>query len=576
NQIKATITTLGSSPSTIDYYTRCHIEEINLHGDPALRINNFAKPDYVVEDQFVKLSPQIISVADGHFSLNVKFMNIGRAIRDSMRVTVKQQLPDNSIRVLYDHVIPATLYSDSLVMTVPINPNTDKGLNKILVSLDEGNRIDELAEDNNKLSKDFYIFEDELSPVSPYNFSIVNNQNVTFYASTANAVSGLRTYLMEIDTTEQFNSPFKKSYSTNGVGGIVQFTPNNLTFTDSTVYYWRTATSPSGTNSIIWNTFSFIYKPTGGPGSNQSHYYQHLRSDPTNITLASDGKWKFTSGMASVKMKNGVFPTAANQAQDFEVNVDGGNIVQSVCTVSGLIVFTVFNPVDFKPISNSVSGPGLYGSDDVCGPSRQYSFNYSTLIPQKRYDAVSFLDNVVPNGYYVVAMNLANVTLSQNTFADVWQGDTSVLGHNNSLYHRLKSAGFAQIDSFNRPRAFNFIYKKQDNSFVPVYKLSDSLYDKIDLTVDCPTIKGSGSLTSPLFGPARSWTEFHWRGSRLEAGPGDSVSFNIIGVSPAGIETPLMTIDSTNKDVNISSISAAQYPYLKLQMNTQDTIQGTP
>ena len=57
NQIKATITTLGSSPSTIDYYTRCHIEEINLHGDPALRINNFAKPDYVVEDQFVKLSP---------------------------------------------------------------------------------------------------------------------------------------------------------------------------------------------------------------------------------------------------------------------------------------------------------------------------------------------------------------------------------------------------------------------------------------------------------------------------------------------------------------------------------------
>ena len=188
-------------------------------------------------------------------------MNIGRAIRDSMRVTVKQQLPDNSIRVLYDHVIPATLYSDSLVMTVPINPNTDKGLNKILVSLDEGNRIDELAEDNNKLSKDFYIFEDELSPVSPYNFSIVNNQNVTFYASTANAVSGLRTYLMEIDTTEQFNSPFKKSYSTNGVGGIVQFTPNNLTFTDSTVYYWRTATSPSGTNSIIWNTFSFIYKP---------------------------------------------------------------------------------------------------------------------------------------------------------------------------------------------------------------------------------------------------------------------------------------------------------------------------
>jgi hypothetical protein len=36
----------------------------------------------------------------------------------------------------------------------------------------------------------------------------------------------------------------------------------------------------------------------------------------------------------------------------------------------------------------------------------------------------------------------------------------------------LKNAGFLEIDSFNRPRAFNFIYKKQDASFIPVYQLS--------------------------------------------------------------------------------------------------------
>ncbi|MBK6635492.1 MAG: hypothetical protein IPG38_15395 [Chitinophagaceae bacterium] len=99
---------------------------------------------------------------------------------------------------------------DSISLFVPINPTTDKGLNKLLVSLDVDNRVNELSETNNDLTKDFYIFEDELRPVSPYNYSIINQQNISYYASTANPLSTMRQYVMEIDTTELYNSPFKK------------------------------------------------------------------------------------------------------------------------------------------------------------------------------------------------------------------------------------------------------------------------------------------------------------------------------------------------------------------------------
>ncbi|MEO7308539.1 MAG: C25 family cysteine peptidase, partial [Ferruginibacter sp.] len=204
NQMKATLQTLGGNPNSLDFYTRIHLEEINLHGDPALKINYFAKPDYVIEDQLVKFTPSIISVADQTFKIDIKMLNIGKAIRDSIRVSVKQKLPNDTVRVLYDRVIPAILYSDSISLIVPINPNTDKGLNKLTVWLDVDNKVNELSETNNILTKDFYIFEDELRPTLPSNYSIVNQQNIKYYASTANPLGGQRQYVMEIDTTELF------------------------------------------------------------------------------------------------------------------------------------------------------------------------------------------------------------------------------------------------------------------------------------------------------------------------------------------------------------------------------------
>lgn len=573
NQIKAVITALGSNPQTIDYYTRIHLEEVNLHGDPALKLYNFAKPDYVIEDQLVKLTPSIISVANGQFNMNVKFMNIGRATNDSIRVTIKQQLPDNSIRSLYNQLIPAPKYMDSVVMNVPINPNTDKGLNKLIIVLDEGNRVDELAEDNNTLTKEFYIFEDALNPVSPYNYSIVNQQNITFYASTASATSGQRQYNMEIDTTELFNSPFRKAYTATGSGGIVQFTPTNLTFSDSTVYYWRTATTPLDNSAYIWNNYSFIYLPNSSIGSNQSHYYQHLKSFGSGMTLNANRRWDYDQYNSYVKIKNGVFPTAASDAQDFEVDIDGSNNIQSVCGISNIII-NVFTPFGMVPWLNNYPGTPLYGSDNVCGPTRKWNFQFNILTQAKRKAAMDFLD-MVPNGYYVTIRNTSGVAVASNTYAADWQNDTLVYGHNNSLYHRMRDAGFVEIDSFNRPRAFNFIYKKNDNSFIPAYKFSAGTTDKVILDAMVPAGKASGTVTSPLFGPANSWSQFHWRGSSLEP-VGDSVTFNVIGVSPTGAETVLYTVDSTQKDVNISAINAVQYPYLKLKMNTYDTIKGTP
>lgn len=574
NQLKSTLQYLGGNPGSLDYYTRLHLEEINLHGDPALRLNSFTKPDYVIEDQLVKFTPNIITVADQNFKVDVKMMNIGRAIKDSIRVTIKQKLPNDTIKVLYNKLIPSVLYMDSISIVVPINPVTDKGLNKLLVSLDVDNRIGELSETNNDLTKEFYIFEDELRPITPYNFSIVNQQNIAYYASTANPLSSLRQYVMEIDTTELYNSAFKKTFTVSGVGGIVEFKPSNISFTDSTVYYWRTATVPAPGNNYIWNSYSFIYLPNSTSGYNQSHPYQHLKSSVTDMSYSANNKWQFNGSNKAIKIKNGVFPTAASQAQDFSVEIDGANDIQSVCGVSA-IIFNVFSPFDMVPWRNVYPGTPLYGSDNVCGPTRKWNFQFNVLTQAKRIAAVNFLDQI-PVGYYVTARYTSGTVSSTNTYANDWMTDTLAMGSGNSLYHRLKNAGFIDIDSFNRPRAFNFIYKKQDASFTPSFVFSEGITDRIVLNTVAPTIKSSGTITSPLYGPASSWSQFNWRGAREEVAAGDSVSFKVIGVSSAGVETTLYTVDSSTKTFDISAVDAFLYPYIKLKMFTSDTIQGTP
>ena len=55
-----------------DFYSRSNVEELLLHGDPAVKINPHAKADYVVTDPLVKITPGFISVAERSFKVNAQ------------------------------------------------------------------------------------------------------------------------------------------------------------------------------------------------------------------------------------------------------------------------------------------------------------------------------------------------------------------------------------------------------------------------------------------------------------------------------------------------------------------------
>jgi hypothetical protein len=562
--------------SQLDFYARMHTEQNTLHGDPALRPNTHAKPDYVIEDPMVKLSPSFISIAETSFKVDARYINMGRAINKEISVEIKRLLPGASgyVTVLKD-TIPGIRFEDSVSITLPIDPLTDKGLNKIMITIDADNVVDESWENNNTIIKDVFIFEDDARPVYPLNFAIINKQNIQLYASTANPFSPSKQYRMEIDTTTFFNSSFKRTVNVTSVGGLLEFTPG-LTFTDSTVYYWRV--SPLDANGVAskWNEASFIYLPNSDFGFNQSHFYQHTKSYSERVFIDSTTrKWEYHPVLNNLFIRQGLYPTSSPNAADYYTAVNGDAFIGPGCQYNEIII-NVYNPISFKPMENI--GGNLFGSYNCATLNREYNFHFYMGDTASRRKARDFLQNNVPEGAYVQIRSNTAPYAGINTYAPVWKSDEVYYGANNTLYHYLKDQGFTTIDNYDTTRCFVFVYKKNAlATYTPTIEFSQNIYDRLLVSVACPTPDTVGYTTSPVFGPAKKWKQLFWRGSGVDAAPNDAPRISLIGIDASGTEaTVLDNLDLSQQDVDISAINAAQYPYVRLRIRNLDSITLTP
>ncbi|WP_165871421.1 C25 family cysteine peptidase [Flaviaesturariibacter flavus] len=557
-----------------DFYARATAEESNLNGDPALRLNPHPKPDYVIEDPLVRVSPGFVSVADNSFHLTAQALNIGRAINQPVVIEVKRTFPAGNSQIIYRDTLPGIRYIDSVGIDIAIDPNRDKGLNRITVTIDPDNTTDEIYENNNSVTKDLFIYEDEARPVYPYNFAIVNRQNIRFVASTANPFASNRAYRMEIDTTERFNSALKVTTNLTSPGGILEFQPT-ISFRDSTVYYWRVA-EVANSGDQKWSNSSFIYIPGNDSGFNQSHYYQNLHSTYQRMHMDTvTRRFRFNEVTHEIFLRHGLYPNTSGQANFYTVSVDGIPTFGPGCLYDQLI-FNVIDSNSFRPWLNQTTPTGgLYGSNALCNSGQRYNFLFMLNSAAQRKAAMDFIDRV-PAGDYVIMRSAASPTT--NTYVDAWKADTLLYGSGNSLYHRLYNQGFLTLDSINRPRGYAIIFKKDRASVMPpVYYVQSVPSEPITFTAIPHTPDSMGTVTSPQFGPAAAWKRLLWDGASLETPRTDSVTLSLLGIRGNGtVDTLMSGIRPGQNDIDISSVSAATYPYLSLQLNTKDTAHYTP
>lgn len=580
--VQSSITNLEAQPN---YYTgspttlmACHY--MTYHGDPAYKVSTADYPDYYLDQSLVSHSPKLVTVQMNTFNLELDLYNIGRAIDTVLNIAIERVFPDGSTAFVTSQQVIAPYFNSTITIPIPVGNNTVLGLNKFNIYVDSDNKIDERpapsAENNNDVFQYcVFILSDAIVPIAPYEFAIVPNTPITLKASTGNAFAPLQTYVVQIDTTEYFNSPLFQQTNISQVGGLVEWTPS-LTYLDSTVYYWRVSTdSVSPTAGYHWSGSSFIYIDGSYPGWNQSHFFQYLKDEHTNIyTKAPSRKFEFINSIQEVTATTARTGYAPNNPILHPENValyfNGSKIDKCRCLNENGIYVSVIEPETlnfWKLPSGSPSTPIKYGAYNCDAALGRYSSNllFKTQTSQGINALDNFIRDSIPDGHYVLVYTLNDAT------PDNWS---------TSLVNAFKEEGAWYIDDWIANSVPNItavpwgtFFKKGDSSYVHKNSvLGTTPDDVINVSGPIQEVWFQGKQTSTVIGPANYWGSMHWNHDNKT---NDKVSIEIYGLDANQNTRTLLIGPTTNLSESLTTIDPAQYPYLELVWHTLDSVDNS-
>lgn len=581
-QMKNTINSLNLGS---DALLRQHAEQIILNGDPATGMFSFPKPDYAVEERSLTFKQLNLTTTLDSFDVSFVVYNLGQYKRDSISVFVKRTLPNGIENVILNKFYPGISYTDTIYLRIPVQGNLAIGDNALDIIIDQEGFVDEVTESNNSIKRVFSIYNDDLVPVYPYEFGIVSNQSVTLKGSTLNPFAKLNRYVMQIDTTEAFNSPLLTSASITSTGGVIKWQPP-IILRDSTVYYWRTAMDTSSSNPTFkWSYSSFIYLNGSLAGWNQSHFYQFQKDQYADIMLDSASrKFNFVGVNKKLLVQNVCLyspPPYTYSWPDYRVKLNGSTLYTDGCDPYpgySSLQFIVIDTLTGAPWRNAVVGTdGRFLSYKPCRTGDLtdpfFEFAFTNTIWRKRI--MNFLDSI-PDGTYIMIQPRLCTGLTCGTlnkyFIKDWKADTTLYGSNNSLYHKLYNMGFTKIDSFYKNRPMVFFARKNRPATVEQFIEEDStkvLAKEFDFT----TYLYEGRITTDKIGPAKQWDMFIRSGATNDPGTGDSVNVDVFGIDLDNHETLITTVRG---DTSLAFIDTKTYPYIRLSMLNRDNNYATP
>ncbi len=560
--IKATIGNLDNS----SFDTRRLNQQMALHGDPAVRLNTHAAPDYLVKTSAVSFEPDLISTSLDSFDMNITVSNIGRNIASNFRLKVDRTLPGGTVITVVDESIPAPAYEGTYTFTLEVGDNS-LGQNQFCITVDSEDEISEgplpFAESNNSFCLNQYILSDDILPVSPYPFSIIPDQGITLKASITNPFAEELDFFFEIDTTELFDSPLKQTTVITQDGGLLEWTPS-LTYADSTVYYWRVQVDPTQVNnSSGWKTQSFIYLADEFPGWNQSHYYQYTYDAYSNISLEPNRKFKFIDDFITLKVATAYPGVLINDQIAFFVN--GSRVFNhNDCRYFGTMNFFVIDPSTGQPWLNYDQGNGfsLYESKR-CGDGLA-NFAYDMTDSLDRARAMNFID-LIPNGHYLVGWTIDDYQ------SETWLSDSTSVG-DRTIYNTLETLGATQIRNITQSNGnvpYSFFAQKGN----PATTQEDHATDIESTLLADYLLPGSwdqGFVETPLIGPALDWGSVHWSTSTTDGLPANDAEYVTIIGQDINNNFTVLKDNVLTTDTTLNFIDAAFYPFIKVQYHATD------
>ena len=542
-----------------------------LHGDPSLIVSPADKPDLHISSNNITTSPEIIRSELDSFTVNLSFINQGKISNDSFYICVERFFPDNTSIKIYKRITMQN-YQKTLSVTFPMEANSAIGVNKITITLDAAEEIEEMDETNNLATISFTITSTEIMPTFPYKYAVVPYKRITLSASVDFTYADIGTsnkYVFEIDTCRAFNSlSLQTSYQTSDNGIVEWELPFDLV--DSTTYYWRVSKQDKDNE---WYESSFQYI-NGKSGCSQSHFDQYKDNTCLNIQRKDSTRtYDFTEGVYAFNIKTRFFANVSEEvAYENEVYIKRNNVifdyVQCVMVSRPFVNILVFNPKTgenwVNTETNDKGSIGRYGQS-LCREYETNGFGFYMDNATTREDVAIFLENI-PIGYYVIAYS------TNHTGAHLFT---------ERQYLAWESIGSTQIRSLTANNDYIIYGKKGATNNDPDVREAVGLNNGqfLTLSAEMRVPIGSAKMTTETFGPSQHWGSFHWEMEDLDSIQTDTTLIDIYGIKENGqtsiIYSNLIYPDRADVFNLDNKLDARTYPYTKLDIKMTDNVNRT-
>lgn len=576
--------------STIDYYQNFGSNQaytsasmgMTLHGDPALRLNPHNRPEFVLDQSRVFITPENIDLSIDTLQLHVIITNIGRATQDLIQVSVTRSFPNNGGDSTYTQYLSGSNYKDTVIFNLPVYANIGIGINNFNIKVDLPSNTQEQYDEtfNNELNYTYIIDIDGIVPAWPYEYAVIPYDTVNVKASTINPLAESKTYRFEMDTTDLFNSPFKKFQLVTQKGGTLEVpwdnwinanngSNENLQLDDSTVVFWRVA-KDSTTPTWFESSFQYI---KGKWGWGQDHFFQRKNNSfkgqiydrPSRTTQFGENFRKISCDVygngSNLYEWNGTLYRLNGEIQDY-----------SLCGLTPSIHVAVIDPYALEPWGTFYNGEnsthqfGNYNNNGACRSRVEYYFIFRQNNASQLQALDNMLANEIPDSSYILIYS----TLYGQF--DNWDNL-----HPN-LFNTMNSLGSDSLVAGHANVPFIMLAKKGDPNFTKEV-VGANINEFITLNDTIFGVDYIGSESSTIIGTAFNWDKLYWKSNTDDPSMGDSVRIKLYGLEINNTKTLVLDTLLTFNDSleNLNSWAPPQtYSRLQLQAYHHDSVDFTP
>lgn len=572
---------MKSSSASINRLNQLNVRtavEINLHGDPALKVYPKVQADYAIEKQYINF-PEFVSSEQLAFTLKVPVYNLGKSTDSLITVTIQHQFP-NGGDTTYEKQFTDNALINPLEFVIPISTNRFIGENRFVIHVNPELKVPEIFPTQNNIVGNIRInvTSDDLIPVWPLDHAIVPSEDVTLSASTADPFAIEREYIFEIDETDQFNSSKKQQFSSTSKGGVISWKPDLKPQNDSTVYFWRCSPTQTSDNTKKWREHSFQIIE-GKSGWSQYDFNQFKKNKFERLEYDKPNqRFEFHDGSFSVSAFN-IGNPAGGEYSLVKWSIDGvqqGRV--GFCRGARSILISVIDPYKIQSwetrwIDNTTTPPTTRNNERNYGNFNDPSFKSCPVTgrgdrkfqfrvddPKQMDSAIALITKHVPDSFYLLIVSGANALFRDTT---KWK---------ERHYQLFEQLGADSIRTIKTDHPY-ILFTQKGNPSKTVEKVGTHRKDGISITESIQTKVTGGSMFSTVIGPSREWKDFVW--SYSGNSPDDSIYVETFGIDEHGIEHNLFSVSGPTKSIiNLEQHypDIKKYPYLKLQSTFNDPI----